>query len=289
MRIFVIALENQSASDVYGSSSAPYLNTVLAPIAARSTRYGDVLPLAIESGPHYVWLEAGTNVFPDHSFVADSDPSASASTSSTEHLVTQIDHAGKSWLIYMQGIDGNTGACPLISSGAFAAWHDPVTWFRDVSGNPPSTDNASCAAHHRDFSAFAPELAAGTVADFNFIVPDLCHDMHGLPSCADGDAVHAGDSWLAANLPPLIDDVKQKGGVIYVLWDETSATNPYGDPLQPFYAVGPGVKPGYVSNVPLDHSAYLRTVEEQLGLPILPSVQNAPDLADLFTAPIPRR
>ena len=60
--IFVIPMENESASAIYGDTTdAPYINNTLVPMSAYATMYTDPLPGAIPSEPHYVWMEAGTN------------------------------------------------------------------------------------------------------------------------------------------------------------------------------------------------------------------------------------
>jgi hypothetical protein len=50
----------------------------------------------------------------------------------------------------------------------------------------------------------------------------------------------------------------------------------------PFLALGPMVNPGHTSTLWYTHSSVLKTTEELLGLPTLPAVASAPDLADLF-------
>jgi len=151
-------------------------------------------------------------------------------------------------------------------------------FFRDVAGDPPARDDAGCAAHHRELAALAGDLAGGDVASYSFITPNLCHDMHGAHGCPAANRTRAGDAWLAANLPPLIDFVNARGGVIFITWEEGDKSTPL-----PFVAVGPGVKPGYAGAVPYTHSSLLKTVEQLLGLPVLPAVAGANDLGDLFS------
>lgn len=273
--VFVIAMENESADAIYGSVDAPYINKTLLPSSASASAFADELP-TLPSEPHYVWMEAGTNVFSDHAFTTDDSPSAANSTASTQHLVTQIRAAGRGldWMSYQQGMV--SGECPVVGAGVYVPRHDPTLFFQDVSGAPPSGGNAYCASHHRPLSELAGDLAAGRVASYVFITPDLCHDMHGSPLCPSTADIRAGDDWLASALPPLIAYVGAHGGVIFITWDE-------GSPL-PFIAVGPHVKAGYRSNVPFHHGSMLKTVEEILQLPILPTVQNVSDLSDLFAA-----
>ena len=99
--------------------------------------------------------------------------------------------------------------------------------------------------------------------------------MHGATGCPNSNRTRAGDDWLAANLPALIDFVDTNGGVIFVTWEEGNHTA-----TVPFIAVGPGVKRGYAGAY--THGSLLKTVETLLGLPILPAVAGATDLSDLF-------
>ena len=277
--VFVVAMENQDADRIYGNADdAPYTNGTLLPRYAHAAAFADVLP-GLPSEPHYVWMEAGTNTFADHTFTTDDRPGAHNSTSSGDHLVAQIAAAGGGldWRAYQEGISQATGACPLEGAGFYRPRHNPFVFFKDVAGDPPSKDDAGCAAHHRDLPALASDLASGDVASYSFISPNLCNDMHGATGCPHSNMRRAGDDWLAANLPPLIDFVNANGGVIFITWEEGEHTE-----TVPFLAVGPSVKQGYTGAVPYTHSSLLKTVEELLGLPILPTVAGANDLSDLF-------
>src|SRR5882757_8113420 len=153
--VFVIALENHGASDIYGNiSSAPYINNTLLPMAGRATNFIDKLP-QLDSEPHYVWMEAGTNAFSDHTFTTDNNPSSSNSTSSKAHLVTQITAAGSTWFSYQEGLNSTTGGCPIAGSGNFAPKHDPFVFFQDTAGSPPSKTAAACVAHHKPLTSLA--------------------------------------------------------------------------------------------------------------------------------------
>lgn len=273
--VFIVPMENQNASAVYGNPNAPYINGTLLPAYARASNFVDEIQ-GLPSEPHYIWMEAGTNVFSDHTFSTDSGPSASNSTASTAHLVTQIEAAGLDWTDYDEAIDLSSQPCPISGSGVYVPRHDPFLFFQDVSGSPPSKSSLRCAAHHKPLSALPGDLAAGTVASYVFLTPDLCHDMHGSSSCPSGDKVQTGDAWLSTALPPLIDYVNATGGVIFIVWDE-------GTKL-PFLAVGPDVKPGYASPGAFNHGSLLKSVEEILGLPILPTVASVADLGDLFVS-----
>lgn len=278
--VFVIALENHDARQIYGNlEHAPYLNRTLLPRYAHATHFVDQLALHIPSEPHYVMMEAGTNAFSDHTFTTDRDPSGDNSTSDTRHLVTQIKNAnnGTTWRTYQEGLSAATGLCPIHSRGFYGAKHDPFVFFQDVAGNPPSATNAYCIAHHRPYDALAADLKANDVASFTFITPNLCHDMHGATGCLESNAILAGDTWLSTELPRLIDYANRHAGVILLVWDEGSS-----ELTMPFLAVGPTVKPGYASSVTLTHGSVIKSIESILQLPMLASVRSDNGLADLF-------
>lgn len=287
-KVFVIAMENQAAGSVYGSPNAPFLNATLMAHGGHATQYGDVLDASVPSEPHYVWLEAGTNVFADHTFTNDGDVTATNSTKSTAHLVTQLGAlpTPKTWRAYQEGLDSDTGACPISSSSPYAAKHDPFVFFTDVSGNPPSKTNSSCAAHHRPFnlSDFQADLAANDVADYTFITPGLCNDMHGgvcsngcLGSLTIGTCVKAGDSWLAAVVPSILSYLSSHDGVLLVVWDEPQTTGP-----QPFVIVGPHVKQNFTSTRALGHRSYLKSLQQIFGVPVFSNVAASNDFAEFF-------
>jgi phosphatidylinositol-3-phosphatase len=281
--VFVIAMENEAQKSVYGNSSAPYINQLISQYA-HAMAFTDPLPDAIPSEPHYVWMEAGTNAFSDTTFTSDADPDGSNSTASTAHLVTQMMAASPavSWLSFQEGLNSSTGACPISSSGFYAAKHDPFVFFQDIAGRTPSASATVCVAHHRAYttSSFAAALSQGTVAQYNFITPNVCNDMHGGSGCPSSDVIGAGDSWLASNLPPIIQFANANSGVIFLVWDEPEG----GSPLIPFVAIGPQIKAGYASAVTVTHSALVKTVERIFGLPMLSAVAGANDLGDLFQA-----
>jgi hypothetical protein len=290
-KVFVIALENQGTAAVYQNSDAPYLNALMGD-AGYATSYGDVLAASVPSEPHYVWLEAGTNAFSDHTFTTDSDPSSSNSTASTAHLITQMAALStpKTWRSYQEDLDtSSNGACPIATGDGFtnfyAAKHDPFVFFHDVSGSPPSKTNTFCASHHKAYTTqtLAADLNANDVADYTFITPNLCNDMHG-GICTNGcigvsGCVQAGDAWLQTNVPPIIDYVNAHEGILILVWDEPETSG-----SQPFIIIGPHQKKGHVSSVMYSHSSYVKSLQEIFGVTVSSNVSSANDFADFFQA-----
>ena len=286
--VFVIVMENTDAESaganahIYGNAGeAPYINNVLMPRYARARNFNDALSLSTPSEPHYVLMEAGTNMFADMIFGdtddGNDDPSAARSTGSTQHLVSQIEATGGrlTWMSYQEGLSAETGACPVNSSGEYAARHNPFVFFQDVTGNPPSKDNEYCAAHHKPYAALAADLAAGRLANYVFITPNLCHDMHD--GCGGGSRIKSGDDWLSAELPALIKWTDAHDGAIFLGWDEGDETRKL-----PFMAIGRQVKKGFAGKMRYDHRSIIKTVEKIFGLPVLDAVKGSRDLGDLF-------
>jgi hypothetical protein len=286
--VIVIAMENTDAEEIYGNTGlAPYINGKLMPIAAHATNFNDLLP-KLDSEPHYILMEAGTNTFHDHMFTTDRDALKSKkgknSTDSRDHLVAQMNSApvAVTWMSYQEGI--TAGQCPIVSFGLYAAKHNPFVFFEDVSGNPPSKKNQFCIDHHKPYSAFATDLAANNLKNYVFITPNLCNDMHGDKKQCEFGAddirrIKTGNDWLQAELPRIIEWVTKNAGVIFIVWDEGHKKQKL-----PFFAIGPGVKPGHPSTVAFDHRSLVRSVEEIFGLPILPKVSKSNNFADLFVS-----
>ena len=280
--IFIIVMENESATNIYGSSSAPYINNTLVPLAVKATMFQDELPGPVPSEPHYIWMEAGTNVFSDITFSTDSDASSGNSTASTNHLVTQLETAGKTWVTYQEGV--TTGTCPIStdSTNFYAAKHNPFVFFQDVSGATPATNTARCANHTKAYSAFATDLAANAMPNYVFITPNLCDDMHGASGCPSGSNITNGDTWLSSEMPRIMTYANAHNSVIYLTWDEGSSTT--SQQLIAFLAFGPYVNANTMDSTHYTHSSMLKSVEEQLGVPVLSTVTSANDFSPMFAA-----
>ena len=181
--VFVIVMENHNWDQISGSDSAPYINTTLLPLAAHAEAYSNP-PGLHPSEPNYLWLEAGTAF----GIRNDRDPAANHQAT-TAHLTALLEDAGISWTSYQEDISGED--CPLMSYGRYAAKHNPMLFFDDVTdGNDPQS--AHCIAHVRPYSELAGDLSSGAVARYNFITPNTCHDMHDLLFC---DSLEPGAQW----------------------------------------------------------------------------------------------
>src|SRR6185437_12757559 len=141
----------------------------------------------------YVWMEAGTNAFSDTTFTSDADPDASNSSASTAHLATQMMAANPAvtWLSFQEGLNSSTGACPISSSGFYAAKHDPFVFFQDIVGRTPSASASVCVAHHR---AYATSTFAQAMAGW----PATCPPSFSSPTPTTASSSSSGTSRRAA-------------------------------------------------------------------------------------------
>jgi hypothetical protein len=274
--VFLVLLENHNWSDIKGSPSAPYINGTLLPAASHCENYFDNPKAAHPSLPNYLWLEAGDNF----GIGDDNDPSVNHQAT-TQHLVTLLGSAGVSWKSYQEDIAA--GSCPITGVNKYAPKHNPMVYFDDVVGNPPSSSSAECIAHVRPYGELATDLANGTQAQYNFITPNLCNDMHDSFGCATGDSVKNGDAWLSTEVPKILASQAYKDdGALFITWDESEGgESPIGMiVLSPLAKGG-----GFASSTKFFHSSMLRSVEEIFGVsPLLRDAANRPDLGELFTS-----
>lgn len=273
-KVFVLVMENHNWSDIKGSPSAPYINNVLLPAGAHAEQYYNP-PGVHPSEPNYLWLEVGTNF----GIANDSSPSRNHQ-STTSHLVTLLNNKGISWKSYQEGISGKD--CPLSDSGLYAPKHNPMVFFDDVTdGN--NAASPYCIAHVRPYIELAADLQNNAVARYNFITPDLCHDMHDSSGCVTTNSIKNGDNWLAEQVPAITNSQAYKsGGVLFITWDEgeNKSDGPIG-----MIVLSPSAKRGYSNTIHYTHSSTLRTIQELMGVsPLLGEAANANGLSDLFSS-----
>jgi phosphatidylinositol-3-phosphatase len=268
--VFVIVMENHNWSDISGSSSAPFINSLLAE-GAHCEGYTN--PKGIHpSEPNYLWLEAGTNFG-----VANDNPPSANHQATDKHLTALLNSAGVSWRAYQEDIDGKQ--CPLSATKNYAPKHDPFIFFDDNTGGLEPND-PGCIAHNRPYTELEGDLAAGTAARYNFITPNLCSDMHNKCSPLN-DSILQGDQWLAAEVPKIqASEAYKDGGVIFITWDESEK----GDFPIGMIVLSPLAKPGHVSTKAYTHSSTLRTLQEIFAVkPLLGGAASADDLSELFS------
>lgn len=290
--VFLILMENHNWSSIYRSPHAPYINRTLLPQSSYATQYYNP-PGNHPSLPNYLWLEAGTNCFPGSGCVHFDLAPTHYRIHSTEHVTHLMASSGISWRNYSENIPGTT--CPLsqhdvlaiaaengfpgTAADLYTPRHDPFVYFADNTNNF-SSQSRTCIDHVRPFGELSGDLAHDRVAQYNFITPNLCDDMHsGCPLLSN--RVAQGDKWLSRVIPAIQRSAAYRdGGVIFIVWDEASS----GDGPIGMIVLSPEARGhGYHNAIHYTHSSTLRTVEEIFNLhPLLGDSARATDLSDLF-------
>jgi phosphatidylinositol-3-phosphatase len=265
--VWVIVMENHSWKNVHHNPNAPYINSLLQ-IGAHAENYTneDTHP----SEANYIWMEAG-----DDLDISDNDDPFENYRTTKHHLTNQLESVGVTWRAFPEGIDGT--ACPTQSAGDFKAKHTPFVFFEDVTDGR-HTASARCMEHVRPYWEL---LSNG--AQYNFITPSQCHDMHDADGCETPDRVTNGDRWLSRELPQILaTDAYREGGAVFIVWDEGNddADEPLG-----LIALSPFAKPGHSSSIPYSHGSLVRTMQDIFAVrPYLRDASRAKPLSDLFTS-----
>jgi phosphatidylinositol-3-phosphatase len=280
--VFLILMENESWCSIQGNADASYINQTLLTTGAWAKNYKGAKNGALHpSEPNYIWLEAGDNL----GVTNDNDPSSNHQ-STTDHLVTYMKGAGVTWRSYQEDISGTT--CPLTSVNNYAPKHNPNVFFDDVTGNL-DPNNQYCIQHNRPLTELTTDLQNNTTAQFNFITPNLCDDMHN--SCAPlNNNMKQGDQWLSTWIPRITGSaVYKSGGAIFITWDESEIAGccPLANCPIGMIVLSPFIKSaGYSNSIAYDHSSTLKSIQEIFGLtPLLRAAGNSStnDLSGLFS------
>src|SRR5664279_3505678 len=279
--VFLIVVENHNwlgTGGIASSPDAPYINKTLLPMAAVANNYFNP-PGNHPSLPNYLWLEAGQN------FGIHNDGLPSQNHQGTHaHLSELLQNAGITWRAYQESIYGTD--CPLWPEGSkdssgtqyYQPKHFPQAYFDDMT-QTRNSKSTYCIQHARSLAQLSTDISKNTLARYNFITPNMCHNGHD--SCGGSEIAHI-DAWLKTTLPLILNSTQYKAGHVHIFIVADEAAN--GDGPIPFIALGHGVKKGYTNEIRYTHSSLLRTLEEIFNVrPFLGGAYSSTDLRDLFT------
>jgi acid phosphatase len=252
--VVIVALENHSYSDVVGSTSMPYYNGLINQYGLAQNFYANVHG----SFPDYAMLTSGELITSAGWGLPDDFPL------SIDNLVRELKGTGKTWKVYAENLPsvGYTGndVYPYVKR------HNPFAYMSDVVNNAQANNIVP-------FTQFATDVAANTLPNFSFVIPnaeDDAEDCPGGPSstCLDSDKLANTDQWLQTNIAPLLtNSAFQQDGLLVIWWDEGNASDTTnGGGKVAVTLVGPTIKPGYRSTTFYRHENVLRTIAEGLGL-----------------------
>jgi len=261
--IFIVVEENANFSNVIANPALPYLNGLAKQYGLAANYFANAHP----SIPNYFELTTGQiltliDASTPHNFPV-----------SAENVVRDLLAGGKSWKSYAEDLPsvGYTGD----DTGRYAVRHNPLAYFTDVQNDTRQVQNLV------PFSQFATDLNAASLPDFSFVVPNLCNDAH---DCSLATA----DSWLKANIDPLIQSPQfQKDGLLIIVFDEADTLDfTSGGGHVAAVIVSPLAKRGYKSIAFYQHQSVLRLTLEGLGVTKLPGdAASAPPMWEFFNTP----
>jgi hypothetical protein len=241
----VIVLENKEYGSIVGSAAAPYENSLIARYGLATKFYAETHP----SEPNYIALTSGGL----QGTTGDSYYNLGA-----PNVFDQIEAAGHTWHVYAQGYPGNcyTGSVATGgidgwgAAGEYARKHNPAISYSSISRDKTRCSNITHLA------GFDP-----AAANFEMIIPNLINDMHS-------SSVAAGDAFLKAFVPSIVDSPAFADSALFITWDEGSTSTNGGGHIATI-VVSPGMTPGSRFTASANHYSLLRTIEDAWSMPYL--------------------
>jgi len=270
--VFVIMMENTGYDTLIGNPNAPFINFAASTTGLASNYFGVAHP----SQPNYVAATSGAlnGVLDDNDITID-----------VPNIVDQLEGRHKTWKAYMQSYSLCT--TPLdhaCGNQLYERKHNPFISYKDVQTNPARVANIV------DFSQFATDLANNTVADYVWISPDQCNDMHGRGATPDDPCdfsqvpalIRAGDTFLLNTVNAIMTSKAWRGNsVIFIVWDESDFTgtgpdgfgdtsgccnaNPGGGHVLGL-VISNQLRFARISGAPFNHYSMLSTIQESWKL-----------------------
>ncbi|GDY31157.1 alkaline phosphatase family protein [Gandjariella thermophila] len=243
--VVVVVMENHSYSEIIGSNSAPYINS----LARSGANFTQSFAVTHPSEPNYLALFSGST----QGLTDDSCPH----TYSSANLGQELISAGRSFIGYSESMpsDGYTGC----TSGKYARKHNPWVNFTNV----PAASNLVFENHWpTDYS---------TLPSVSFVVPNLCDDMH---DCS----IKTGDTWLKNNIDGYAQWAKTHNSLLVITFDEDDSSQ---NNQIPTVFVGQHVRTGNFGEH-INHYNVLRTLEDAFGLPYAGQSANVSPITDVW-------
>jgi len=262
--VVIVLEENSNYSNVVGSSSMPYLNSLINKYGLATQYYANTHP----SIGNYFMLTTGQILTNDDSQTPSRFPV------SVDNVVRELLTAGKTWKGYGEGLPsvGYTGGDWSFTGCTGYVRHFPLAYLTDVQNSAAQKLNLV------PFTQFAADLANGTLPNYSFVTPDGCNDLH------DGSAAQA-DSWLQINIAPLLTNSQfTTDGLLIIVFDESGSDNANGGGRVEWMVAGPKVKLAYQSTTAYQHQSTLRMILEALGITsgFAGAAASAPNMAEFF-------
>lgn len=269
--VFIVIEENHSYGEVVGNTGMPYFNGLATSYGLATQYYANAHP----SLPNYFELTAG-----DGTSITGLVGDSYTGPMTQDNVVRALTAAGKTWKSYAESLPaiGYLGA----SSGPYDKAHNPFAYLSDVVTDSTQAGNVV------PFTQLATDIAANSVPDYAFIIPNINDDAHdcpaGMSSCTDAQKLAAADQWLHTNIDPVIKSSVFQDSLMVIVFDEGDLTDlaNFGGHV-PAIILSPKSKTGYQSTTLYQHQSVLRLALKALGVTDLPGdAATAPDMGEFF-------
>ncbi|GAC1391913.1 MAG: alkaline phosphatase family protein [Vulcanimicrobiaceae bacterium] len=224
-RIVLIVMENQEESNILTASPAGSKTPLLRQLAQGQRIATNYYGVTHPSEPNYISMIGG-----DHFGIQSDHPSCFTTTlklhcnsSDAPNLIDSLEEKHIPWTALMQSMPGpGYLRSAYFFTSIYAEKHNPLVFFADIAHNPQRM------AHIKPIGApdtVRPYFAdAATAPRFVLLIPDLCHDMHGAPSCEDKDDLYkASDEYVTSVIKNIVQSPAfTENSAIIVTWDEGS-------------------------------------------------------------------
>lgn len=256
--VIVVIEENKGYSQIIGSPSAPYLNS----LAKQGASFTDFLSFHHPSQPNYIEIFSGSN----QGIWNDSVPAQRLTAPS---LGGALIKAGLTFRGYAEDLPrvGAPDNFAPVKIPSYARKHCPWVDFADVDPQ-----------FSQPLTAFPTRYE--TLPTVAFVIPNLWNDMH---NGRDPQRITQADTWLQQRLNGYVEWAKTHNSLLIVTWDEDNHLLRY-NPIRnhiPTIMVGAMVQPG-VCKQPYNHHDLLRTLEEMYGLPLLGETKKAHAITEIW-------
>jgi phosphatidylinositol-3-phosphatase len=228
-------------------------------------------------------------------FASDLRPGQSCHRLIGDSLVDQLEAAGLDWALYAETLPATEALAQAFPDSGpkalYAQKHNPFAYFEQIATNP--------ARLIKPLESLADDLS-GKAPNFAFIVPNQCHDGHGLATCNDPvsltrdfDAfvertvgmIRSSPNWTRNSAIVITFDEGEKSASAPANAGDAAAAKVEEDDNRVATVVVTKCGGPAVQEAPLNHYALLATVEDGLKLPRLRKAKEAPTLMDLFDRP----
>ena len=247
--IVIVILENHAYSQIIGSGSAPYINSLSKDAYSANFTYS--YAITHPSQPNYLDLYSGSN----QGVTDDNNPPNDPFT--TANLGRQLINASGSYSTYSESLPsvGYNGD----SYGAYVRKHNPAAnWMGTGTNRIPSTTN-------KPFTAFPTDYTK--LPTVSIVVPNQNNDMH---NGSDPTRITTGDTWVKNHLNNYVQWAKTHNSLFILTFDEDD--DKHGNRIVTIFT-GSMVKSGQYSTT-INHYRVLRTIENIYGLPYAGNAAN---------------